>query len=543
MGNLSSIINQYRYQLVFAFIALAYLFNMQLDVMDVDASQYASISMEMWQNKSFLQVFHRGNDYLDKPPLLLWFSSISMGLFGFNNFAYKLPSILVLILGIYSTFRFAKLYYTSTVALNAALLVAASNALFLVSNDVRTDGMLTGFTIFAVWQLSAFLKSKSKKAFLLAALGVGLAMLTKGPIALGILGLGLSAHLVIKKQWKEIFHVRWILFALIVLLILSPMLYGLYTQFDMHPEKEAYGLKGPSGILFYFYTQSFGRLTGDIYWDNNTGPFFFVGSILWDYQPLVLLFIPAFVWRFIALFKGDKQEEDITLFGFLLPFMALSASNYKLPHYVFPLLPFAAIIACSWINADKAHQGVSWFLGMQKAIVLLYPIIAVLALIYFFDLKTYSTLLALIPLSIGVYFLFKKKSEDSWAVGLASMAAFLGIITSTYFYPNLLQYQSTSVAGKMVAKQDDGKLFHLGAHGHALDFYSRQIAASYDRNTAKKGDWIYTNEAGLERVKQDFESLILVKPLPHYHITILKPSFLLRSERQKILKTRYLVKL
>jgi 4-amino-4-deoxy-L-arabinose transferase-like glycosyltransferase len=51
------------------FVAIAGLF---LDVMDVDAAQYASIALEMTQNGSWLQVMHRGTDYLDKPPLLFW---------------------------------------------------------------------------------------------------------------------------------------------------------------------------------------------------------------------------------------------------------------------------------------------------------------------------------------------------------------------------------------------------------------------------------------------------------------------------------------
>ncbi|MEO0008670.1 MAG: hypothetical protein RJA20_2866, partial [Bacteroidota bacterium] len=54
------------------FIAIAGLF---LDIMDVDAAQYASIALEMTQNGSWLQVMHRGADYLDKPPLLFWLSA------------------------------------------------------------------------------------------------------------------------------------------------------------------------------------------------------------------------------------------------------------------------------------------------------------------------------------------------------------------------------------------------------------------------------------------------------------------------------------
>ena len=55
--------------------------------MEIDSVQYANISREMLQNKSFLQIFDQGKDYLDKPPMLFWLSSLSMYFFGINDFA------------------------------------------------------------------------------------------------------------------------------------------------------------------------------------------------------------------------------------------------------------------------------------------------------------------------------------------------------------------------------------------------------------------------------------------------------------------------
>lgn len=37
-------------------------------LMEIDSVQYANISREMLLNKSFLQIFDQGKDYLDKPP-------------------------------------------------------------------------------------------------------------------------------------------------------------------------------------------------------------------------------------------------------------------------------------------------------------------------------------------------------------------------------------------------------------------------------------------------------------------------------------------
>jgi len=125
------------------------------------------------------------------------------------------------------------------------------------------------------------------------------------------------------------------------------MTYGLYHQFDLHPEKTAYGIESPSGVRFFYWTQSFGRITGESEWDNGARYFFFFHSILWDMQPWVLYFILGLVAVIRSYIKGgaSSQKEFITLGGFVLTFAALSLSKYKLPHYIFVTFPFAAIIA------------------------------------------------------------------------------------------------------------------------------------------------------------------------------------------------------
>jgi 4-amino-4-deoxy-L-arabinose transferase-like glycosyltransferase len=90
--------------------------NLFLDIMKVDAAQYASISLEMLRNHSYLEVKDLQNDYLDKPPLLFWISSLSLGLFGICNFAYKLGAFLMLLLSLYSVFKFSALFYDKKVA-------------------------------------------------------------------------------------------------------------------------------------------------------------------------------------------------------------------------------------------------------------------------------------------------------------------------------------------------------------------------------------------------------------------------------------------
>ncbi|NJN33171.1 MAG: phospholipid carrier-dependent glycosyltransferase, partial [Saprospiraceae bacterium] len=154
----------------------------------------ASMSREMLETGNYLEIYEQGSDYLDKPPLIFWLSSQSMRLFGATNFGYKLPSILFALLAIYATFRFARIFYDHTTAQLAALILATSQAFFLIANDVRTDTILTGCVIFAIWQLAEAFESGHWRHFLWGFIGIGLGLLAKGPIALLLPAMGFSVH-------------------------------------------------------------------------------------------------------------------------------------------------------------------------------------------------------------------------------------------------------------------------------------------------------------------------------------------------------------
>lgn len=152
--------------------------------MEVDSVQYANISREMLQNKSFLQIFDQGRDYLDKPPMLFWLSAISMYLLGMNDFAFRLPSILLAILAIYGTYKFTLIYYRNEIAGLAALILASTQAMFLITHDVRTDTMLMAWVILSIWQFANWLNNRKWSSLIIAFTAVAFGMMTKGPIAL-----------------------------------------------------------------------------------------------------------------------------------------------------------------------------------------------------------------------------------------------------------------------------------------------------------------------------------------------------------------------
>ncbi|MBC7722491.1 MAG: glycosyltransferase family 39 protein, partial [Pedobacter sp.] len=252
--------------LVLFLCCIAYLLGMFLvPLMDIDAAQYASISREMLQRKSYLQVFDLGKDYLDKPPMLFWLSALSMKVFGIYDWAYRLPSFLFSILAIYSTFRLSLLFYKKEIAILSALVLASCQALFLINHDVRTDTMLMGWVIFSLLQLAEWYTTKSWLNFLLGFLAIAGGMMTKGPIALMVPAFAFVPHFILRREWKQLFRIEYIAGLVIIGLTLLPMSWGLYQQYDLHPGKLINNLPIKSGLRFYYWTQSFGRFTGENY--------------------------------------------------------------------------------------------------------------------------------------------------------------------------------------------------------------------------------------------------------------------------------------
>ncbi len=545
----SQFINTNKYLLVFSGILVIYGFNLFIDVMDVDAAQYASISMEMSQNGNYLEVYHRNMDYLDKPPLSFWMSSASFSLFGLSNFAYKLPALLLTLLGLYSTFRFTQLFYSKKTAVFAILILASTEGMFLMTNDVRTDTSLLAFVIFSIWQLMLFVRRNTWKNLILGFIGVGLAMLAKGPIGIVVVAAALGTHFIIKREWKHIFKWQWIVGLVIVVLLLAPMTYGLYTQFDLHPEKIVYDLQGPSGVEFFYWTQSFGRITGDSAWQDDSGFFFFFHSILWDFQPWILYLVLGLAAGIRAFFKKMKFNgpEYITLGGFVVIFFALSLSQFKLPHYIFVTFPFAAIIAANYFVKITEKQ--RWILYIQVFFNVLFWIIIVIGLTALFPATNIFLPIALIGLFALSWYFFLKQRALSNRLFLSTIATIIAfnLLLASHFYPQLVgDYQAGGRVGRMVLKEGKelDEFVYLDLHDHSMDFYREGIIEGiniWDIEGLKSGVWIYTSEARYHEIVKDGLPCKFVKEFDDFPVTQLKIPFLYKETRAETVEKVYLL--
>jgi 4-amino-4-deoxy-L-arabinose transferase-like glycosyltransferase len=418
--------------------------------MEVDAAQYASISLEMAKSGSYLKVYHLSGNYLDKPPLLFWLGAIFIKLFGANQIAYRLPTFLFTLVAVYATYALGKRLYNKNAGILSGILIASSQIYILHNHDVRTDTLLTNFVIIAIWQGITYLDTKKTSNFIWAFVAIGMAMLAKGPIGAVVPVMAIGTQLVYKRDWKNIFNWRWILGVGLVLLVLSPMMWGLYQQFDMDPTAKVNGKVGVSGIRFFFWEQSFGRITGENVWQDDSSYFFFTHNYLWEFLPWSLIGIAAMFTKLRNLvldrFKFNNTNEMVTMGGFIFPFLALSTSHYKLPHYIMVIMPMAAIFTAGYIddilksdNAKARHV----FSIVQYVFSVLIGFL-VLFILYFIFPATYA-FWWIFPLLLFVlgFFLFNSSDRLIKLIGPSLVAVILtNIVMNGYFYPQLNKYQS-----------------------------------------------------------------------------------------------------
>ncbi|MCS6967011.1 MAG: glycosyltransferase family 39 protein [Cytophagales bacterium] len=540
--------------LPFVAIVLVYIVGAFLEVMDIDEAQYAAIAREMMHSGQWLEIKDRGQDYLDKPPLLFWVAGASFLVLGVSNFTYRLGPLLVSLLGIYATYRFALLYYTYRAAYCASLVIASCMAYFLMNRDVRTDTMLTSWVIFSIWQIAAWLKGKEQaKNFWYYLLGggwgIGCAMLAKGPIGLAVPTLAFASHFIYKKQWKNFFRLEWLILAAMVALILSPMIWGLYKQ------------HGYEGLYFYFWKQSFGRITGQSEWVNDVNIFFQAQNFLWSFQPWVILFAVALVFH-LKLAMQRQSVELISLGGFLLPFLALSLSRYQLPHYTFVVFPLGAVLTGVYVDFLVQQASTSWFKVMQfvQSLVGFLLCIASLLLVFWATPTQawwfWSGWALLFFLWLWFSFVVKEPLQNLLGpstVGILTACAVLNI----QFYPQLFAYQAGSTVGKYVIENQlpSERVFILsklsGNHqelfAHSLDFKLQRTVPSL--NSASEilpyleqgACYIYTDTVGVKELHSLPLKTRILKTFEKYHISMLTPEFLNPETRNRVTQRVFLV--
>lgn len=542
------------YWLAGALLGVIYLRGLFIPLMDNDAAHHANIALHMFCTGDYVSLIDQGRDYLDKPHLHFWLAALSYHIFGVNSFAYKFPSLLFSILGIYATYRLGKLLYSKETGRLAAFILATSFSFILANHDVRMDAILTSSVIFSIWQLIAFTKTLRWKNMMLASIGLACGFSTKGMIGIAMPGIAVAAHILYERNWTILYHWKWMLLPVFVLMLISPVLYCYYLQFDLHPEKFIRGRSGISGVRFILWSQNIERLEGEKFGAVAQGdPFFFLHTFLWAFIPWSLLTIAAY-WKRLKKFirkrfRYSSQREFITFGTITIVFIIISASNFKLPHYLNILLPLFSILLAGYLTSTlrRRPQRDLFITQLIQAGILLIGMIALT--LWVFPLQNFL-LIPLLLLPGILYFHFQQEAILQQRVVMLSIctALFCNTLLSFHFYPQLLTHQAGQTLAEDILQLhiDRNKLYYLQdfEHSNSLDFYSASLIADIPAqklSTITQPVWICTGANGKAELDRCHIPYTITRQVYNYRVSKPKGSFLDPDSRASQLKHLYIL--
>ena len=152
----------------------------------VDETRAVSVAWEMWQRGDFLVPYLNGQPYSHKPPLLQWCIHLSWLLFGVNEWSARLVAPLFALGNLALTAKLARsLWPDDPYSPRLAPLLLLAMPLWALWTTLTLYDMLTAFfTLLGLLVIVRAAQRETRLGWALAALGIGLGALSKGPAIL-----------------------------------------------------------------------------------------------------------------------------------------------------------------------------------------------------------------------------------------------------------------------------------------------------------------------------------------------------------------------
>jgi len=328
---------------------------------DVDAVQ-AQIARNMITSGDWVTARLDGVPYLEKSPLIYWLIAISYKIFGFSDWAARIPVALSSIGLAWLTAAFGVWAFGRKAGLYAGLSIATCIGLFLFTRVLIPDVMLTFTIALAMWAFLRVLDEQELHPRLWAGLlwaGFGVGLLLKStvavlfPAAAAAVYLLLTGQLFSRKVWNRL-HV-WSGLAIMLLIaapwhvlaaLRNPPLFD-FTMRSVPGEYHGF-------VWFYFINEQVLRFLNLRYpRDYNTVPrvWFWLFHFAWLF-PWSVYFPAVFRLSFRPVDRaGRTRLLALCWTGFLLVFFSFSTTQ---EYYSMPCYPALALLLGSAMAAGGA---------------------------------------------------------------------------------------------------------------------------------------------------------------------------------------------
>ena len=339
-------------------------------VFEPSEARYAAISANMARSGDYVVPHFTHNleyqSFDGKPPLVFQAGGLFCEALGVNTFAVRLfpfLSAVILLLVLYAVVRRQG---DAARGRLAVLVCATCTAFYAAAGIAMTDMTLTCSVAGALLLYWCFLDGFGIgwAAGVAALLGVG--MITKGPVALVMFGLGVFLDAVVNRRWRGIFNVRWLAVAPVFLLIAVPW-FVLVEQ------------RNPGSLWYFFYNENFMRFVSHDYGDKyGAGREAFRGvSVLWALVATLPWSLVAGkkvwkvwkVWEVWEVWKVWKGWRSFVILAMLAIVGFWCLTSRVLIYYLFPVVPLFAAALALYGDRERLERLAPWCAGASMAVL------------------------------------------------------------------------------------------------------------------------------------------------------------------------------
>ena len=324
--------NEFTIGVLAALLFIPFLGNVHL--FDWDEINFAESAREMIMSGDYFSVQINYIRFTEKPPLFFWMQVISMKIFGVNEFAARFPNAVCGMITLIVLFNIGKQVFNKQFARNWVMIYLGTFVTFLYFKSGIIDPWFNLFIFLAIYNfynLTLPYQQKRNKLAILTGIFLGLAVLTKGPVAI-LISLLVYIVIVVMNRLRFFINVKEFLVIFMTTLLVC------FTWFGIDLIQH-----GPTFLIEFLERQIAIFSTNDA---DHGEPFFY------HWWVLLLGCFPASIFFMKGMFiktdtinqKGFKQWMLVLFWVTLLLF---SIVKTKIVHYSslcwFPLTAIASI--------------------------------------------------------------------------------------------------------------------------------------------------------------------------------------------------------
>jgi len=323
-------------------------------ITDSDEAFYAESSREMVASGDWITPYYNYEPRFQKPVLYYWLTSLTYLVTGPTGLGARLWAALAGVGLVLVTAAAGRRWYDEATGLLAGAIVATNFGYFSIGRMALPDLPLTFCITLAIWAalVSTLEQERNPRQFVvLAALGLGLGFLMKGPVGVIIPVIVIVPVLMLERRSIGLNPPDIVLGFLIFLAVATPWYLVMWAR------------HGHDYLQSFFVGDNFERFATDRF--NDPRPWWFylpvVAGGMLPWTPLALVWLGP-ITQFVRGRRAVGTIDLRLLMWALLPLIFYSLSVGKQPRYVLPVLPPLALLLASSIvertQEWRGHDGV-----------------------------------------------------------------------------------------------------------------------------------------------------------------------------------------